>query len=66
MLVHGIFKLGRVSIMLQIWHHAFFLAGRGWCRGDSCLDDHFFKIGRLFTCAMSCAVEQVFGGGILL
>ena len=40
MLVPGIFKLGRVSIMLQIWHldfMHFFATGKGWCCGDLCL-----------------------------
>ena len=60
----GIFKLGRLSFMLQIWHLDFmhFFTGKGWCSGDSCLDEHFFKVGRLSTCAESCAAEQVFGG----
>ena len=40
----------------------FFVAGKGWCSGDSCLDEHLFKVGRLSICAGSCAAEQVFGG----
>ena len=60
--VHGIFKLNRVSIMLQTWHLDFFATGKGWCSGDSCLDDHMFSVGRLSICAESCAAEQVFGG----
>ena len=64
MLVPGIFKLGRMSFMLQIWHLDFilFFSGKGWCSGDSCLDKHLFSVGRLSICAESCAAEQVFGG----
>ena len=65
MLVPGIFKLGRVSIMLQILasgFHAFFFTGKGWCIGDTCLDEHLFMVGRLSICVESCAAEQVFGG----
>ena len=64
-LIPGIFKLGRVSIMLQIWHLIFMLlivTGKGWCSGDSCLDEHLFKVWRLSMRAESCAAEQVFGG----
>ena len=42
--------------------HEFFVTGSGWCSGDSCLDEHLFKVGRLSICAESCAAEQVFGG----
>ena len=64
MLVHGIFKLGQVSIMLKIWHLDFmhFFTGEGWCSGDSCLDEHLFKVWRLSMCPESFAAEQVFGG----
>ena len=50
--------------MLQIWHLDFilFFAVKGWCSGDSCLDEHLFKVGCLSTCAESCAAEQVFVG----
>ena len=41
--------------------HAFF-AGKGWCSGDSCLDEHLLKVGRLSICADNCAAEQVFDG----
>ena len=56
MLVPGIFKLDRVSIMLQMWHLDFmlFFTGKGWCSGDSCLDEHLFKVWRLSTFAESC------------
>ena len=63
MSVPGIFKLGRVSIMLQIWHldfMHFFATSIGWCSEDFCLDKHLFKVGRLSICAESCAAEQVF------
>ena len=61
MLVPGIFKVGRVSITLQIWHLDFvhFLAGKSRCSGDSCLDEHLFKVGRLSICAESCAAEHI-------
>ena len=65
MLVNCIFKLGWVSITLQIWHldfMHFFVTGNGWCSGDSCLDEHLSKVGRLSICAESSAAEQVFGG----
>ena len=54
MSVSGIFRLGRVSIMLQIWHLYFmlFFTGRGWYCGDSFLDDHMFNIGMLSTCCL--------------
>ena len=62
--VSGIFILGRVSIMLQFWHLTLmlFFAGKGLCSGDSCLDEHLFKVGRLCICTESCAAEQVFVG----
>ena len=41
--------------------HAFFVTGKGWCSGDSCLDEHLFEVGRLFIYPQSCAAEQVFG-----
>ena len=65
MLVPGVLRLGRVSTMLQIWHlefMLFFYTGNGWCSGDSCLDEHLFKVGRLSICAESCAAKQVLGG----
>ena len=50
--------------MMQIWQldimHIY--TGKRWCSGDTCLDEHLFKVGRLSTCADSCAAEQVFGG----
>ena len=42
--------------------HAFFVTGNGWCSGDSCLDEHLSKVGRLSKCAKRSAAEQVFGG----
>ena len=56
MLVPGTFKLGRVSIMTQIWHLdlMLFFTGNGWCNGDSSLDEHLFKVGRLSICAELC------------
>ena len=39
-----------------------FFTGKGLCSGDSCLDEHSFKVGRLPMCAESCPAEQVFGG----
>ena len=59
----GIFKLGLVFTMLQILHLAFrhFLLPV-MIGVDSCLDEFLFKVGRLSICALSCAVEQVFGG----
>ena len=39
-----------------------FFTGKGWCSGDSCLDEHLLNVGRLSICAESCAAEQVFGG----
>ena len=65
MLVPGIFKLGRVSIMLQIMasgFHAILATAKGWCSGDSCLDVHLLNIGRMSIRPESCAAEQVFGG----
>ena len=65
MLVPGIIKLGRVSIMLQIWHldfMLFFFTVLLPCSGDSCLDEHLSKVGRLSICAERSAAEQVFGG----
>ena len=49
--VPGFSKLGQMSIMLQIWHLAFmlFATGKG-CSGDSCLDEHLLKVGRLSIC----------------
>ena len=49
MSVPGIFKLGLVAIMLQISHLDFmhYFTGKGWSSGDSCLDEHLFKVGRL-------------------
>ena len=64
MLDPGIFKIGRVSNMMQILHLDFmhFFTGKGWCSGDSCLDEQLSKVGRLSICAESSAAEQVFGG----
>ena len=62
MSVPGIFKLSRMSIMLQIWDldlMPFFVTGKGWSSGDSCLDEHLFNIGRVSTCAESCASETM-------
>ena len=42
-------------------HFMHFFTGKGWCSGDSCRDEHLFKVGRLSICAESCAAEQVFG-----
>ena len=39
-----------------------FFASNDWCRGDSCLDEHLFKVGRFSVCAGSCAAEHLFGG----
>ena len=39
-----------------------FVTGNGWFRGDSCLDEHLIKVGRLSTCPESSAAEQVLGG----
>ena len=33
--------------------HANFLTDNGWCSGDSCLDGHLIKVGRLSICAES-------------
>ena len=64
MSVPCIFKRGRVSFMLQIWHLSFmhFRCRYCWCSGDCCLDEYLFNVGRLSLCAESCAAEQVFGG----
>ena len=53
MLVPGIFKLGRVSTMLQIRHLAFmlFFAGECWRSRDSCLEENLFEVGQLSICA---------------
>ena len=54
----------------------FFVTSKGWCSGDSCLDDYLLKVGRLTVnvgrlsinvgrltiWAESCVAEQVFGG----
>ena len=50
MSVPGIFKLGWVSICCKfgIWISCIFLAGKGWCSGDSCLGEHLSKVGQLF------------------
>ena len=42
--------------------HAFFITGKGWCSGDSCLDEQLFNVGRLSMRAERCAAEQVLGG----
>ena len=57
MLVPGIFKLGWVSIMLQIWHldfMHFFGSGKGWCSGDSCLDENLSKVGHRVVMLNKC------------
>ena len=50
--------------MLQILHLAFmhFLTSKGWCSGDSCLDEQLSKVERLTVRALSCVAEHVFGG----
>ena len=61
----GIFKLGRVSIMLQIclldlMH--FVLPVEVGVVVIHVLTSIYRRLGRLSTCAESCASEQVFGG----
>ena len=62
--IPGIFKLGRVSTTLKfgIRLTCIFFTSKGWCSGDSCLDKHLSKAGRLSICAESCAAEQALGG----
>ena len=60
MLVPDIFKLGRVSIMLQIWHldfMLFFLLVKVGVVEILVLTSICLRLG-----AESCAVEQVLGG----
>ena len=60
MLVPGIFKLGLLSIRLQIWHLDFmhFLSPvKVGVVEIFCLSEHLLSI-----CAERSAVEQVFGG----
>ena len=69
MLVPGIFKLGRVLIMLQIWHINFMLfivIGKGWCSGDSCLDEHLFRFGGCLCLQRVVLLNKCLDAGMLL
>ena len=67
MSVHGIYKLGRMSTMLQIWHLAlvhFLLLLKVGVLDILVLMSICLKFGG-FLYAHSCDVEQVFGGRML-
>ena len=49
MVAPDIFKLGRVSIIVENWHLAFkhFFAGKCWCSAESGLKEDLCEVGQL-------------------
>ena len=46
--------------------HAFFVTGKGLCSGDSCLDEHLFKVGGCLHAQRVVLLNKCLAAGMLL